>query len=99
MDASIVGLWIGIAGLLVTVGALLVRLGRVLERQDVHDRQMQKHDDRLDDLEAGHGEHVAAFERLGGEISGLKGVMEMVHNTLREWITRVDRHMEGGRGT
>lgn len=91
--------WIGLLGLSLTLGAILVRLGRVLERQDAHDKRMDKHDTRLDDLEAGHGAHVAAFERLGGEISGLKSVMELVHNTLREWIVRVDRHMEGGRKT
>lgn len=89
-----VGIWVAIGALAVTVGGLLVRYGRVLERQKVHSELLDQHRGELDELAHGHGETRAAFEGLKGEIAGLKGVMEALGDTLREWIQRLDRHLE-----
>ena len=88
------GVWIAIAGLAVTVGGLLVRYGRVLERQKVHTEILEQHRGELDDLADGHSETKAASEALRGEMRELQATIRGLSDTLREWIQRLDRHLE-----
>ena len=94
MAVETFGLWATIAGLAITVGGLLVRYGRMLERQKVHGETLVQHRSELDDLADGHSETKAASEALRGEMRELQATIRGLADTLREWISRLDRHLE-----
>jgi len=87
-------MWLSLVAGGLTLGGILVRLGRVLERQETQTGQLVKHDQRLDDLEDGHGHHDTAFEALKGEMNGLRGAMDSLGGTIERMIVKLDRHLE-----
>lgn len=96
MTAETIGIWVSLAGLFLAVGSLLVKLGRVLERQKVHDEELVRQRDELDELATGHADQRADFEGMRSDMRSVRSAIDSMALSVRELVSRMDRHMDQG---